>query len=99
MRVADHLVERLRSSLAAEHVVVRDDSERHVGHEGARGGGGHYTVVVVAACFAGLDLVARHRAVYGAVGEMIPGQIHALSILSYTPEEWKKRPGGRDDAA
>ena len=75
----ERLLDRLRSGLAAEHVAVTDESERHVGHEGARAGGGHYTVVVVAARFAGLDQVARHRAVYGAVGDMIPGEIQVAS--------------------
>jgi BolA protein len=85
----ERLVERLRSGLAAEHVVVEDESARHVGHEGARGGAGHYAVVVVAARFAGLDPLRRHRAVYAAVGDMLPSEVHALSIRAFTPEEWR----------
>ena len=86
------LLDRLRTGLAAEHVALEDQSARHAGHEGARGGAGHYTVLVVAACFAGLDQVARHRAVYAAVGDLIPSQVHALSIRSLTPEEWRREP-------
>jgi BolA protein len=85
------LVERLRAGLAAEHVVVQDESAGHVGHEGARGGAGHYAVVVVAARFEGLDQVARHRAVYAAVGDMLPSEVHALSIRAFTPEEWRAK--------
>jgi BolA protein len=33
--------------------------------------------------------LARHRAVYAAVGDMIPAEIHALSIRALTPEEWR----------
>ncbi len=83
------LVERLRRGLDAEHVAVDDESALHAGHAGARGGAGHYNVVVVSTRFSGLDRVARHRAVYDAVGDMIPQEIHALSIRSYTPEEWR----------
>jgi BolA protein len=85
----DRLVERLRTGLGAEHVALEDESARHAGHAGAAGGAGHYRVVVVAERFAGLDQVARHRAVYAAVGDMIPAEVHALSIRSLTPEEWR----------
>ena len=85
----ERLVERLRAGLAAEHVVVEDESALHVGHVGARGGAGHYAVVVVAAQFAGLDPLGRHRAVYAAVGDMLPSEVHALSIRAFTPEEWR----------
>jgi len=90
------LVERLRRGLGAEHVEVDDESGLHAGHAGARGGAGHYTVVVVSARFAGLDRVARHRAVYEAVGDMIPREIHALSIRGYTPKEWRQKTEGHE---
>lgn len=85
----ERLLERLRKGLGAEHVALEDESARHAGHEGARSGAGHYRIVVVATCFAGLDHVARHRAIYAAVGDMIPHEVHALSIRSFTPEEWR----------
>jgi BolA protein len=90
----EKLLDRLRTALDAEHVAIEDESARHAGHEGARGGAGHYRVLVVAARFAGLDQIVRHRAVYAAVGDMIPAEVHALSIRSLTPEEWG-REGGR----
>ena len=86
----EKLLDRLRAGLDAEHVALEDESARHAGHEEARGGGGHYAVLVVSARFAGLDPVARHRAVYAAVGDMIPNEVHALSIRSFTPEEWRR---------
>jgi BolA protein len=85
----ERLLDRLRTALDAEHVALEDESARHVGHPGAAGGAGHYGVLVVAARFAGLDRVARHRAVYAAVGDMIPHEVHALSIRSLTPDEWR----------
>jgi BolA protein len=87
------LLDRLRTALAAEHVALEDQSARHVGHEGAQSGAGHYSVIVVAACFADLDQLARHRAVYAAVGDLIPREIHALSIRRLTPEEWRRETG------
>jgi BolA protein len=86
----ERLLERLRTNLDAEHVALEDESARHASHPGAQSGAGHYRVLVVAARFAGLDALARHRAVYAAVGDMIPDEIHALSIRSLTPDEWRR---------
>jgi len=89
---AAELERRLVTTLDAEHVEVQDDSALHRGHPGARGGAGHFSVIVVAERFVGLDRVGRHRTVYEAAGDMIPGQIHALSVRAYTPAEWQSVP-------
>ncbi|WP_422509236.1 BolA family protein [Stenotrophomonas sp. GZD-301] len=84
-------VERIRAALqqafAPEHLVVEDDSHRHAGHAGARDGRGHFNVQVVSAAFAGMAPLARHRAVYAAVGTMMETDIHALSIDARSPTE------------
>ena len=84
-------VERIRSCLAAAftptELVVNDDSHKHIGHAGARDGRGHYSVRVVSAGFRGQAPLARHRAVYAALGEMMQTDIHALAIDARTPEE------------
>jgi BolA protein len=66
---------------------VVDDSARHAGHAGARDGRGHFNVDIVSEAFAGLSPIARHRAVYAALGEMMATDIHALSIRARTPGE------------
>ncbi|WP_446830332.1 BolA family protein [Candidatus Foliamicus sp.] len=78
---------RLLESLAPCEVEVSDDSHLHVGHVGARGGGGHFSVRVVAEQFRGLAPLARHRRVYAALDDMMTGAIHALAITALTPEE------------
>lgn len=85
----EELQDRITSALGADIVQVQDDSEKHRGHAGARGGAGHYTVLVVAERFAGMGRVERHRAVYDAVGDMIPTQVHALAVRALTPDEWR----------
>ena len=74
--------------LAPESLELLDESGRHVGHEGARSGGGHYQLIIVAAAFAGHGLQARHRMVYQALGPMMQQQIHALAIRAYAPGEF-----------
>lgn len=66
---------------------IIDDSHKHAGHEGARSGGGHYTLHIVSAQFAGKPTLARHRMIYSALGEMMKHDIHALNIKAYTPQE------------
>jgi BolA protein len=85
----EELKRRIATGVSAQRVDVQDDSALHRGHAGARGGAGHYTVSVVAESFAGLDRLARHRAVYAAVGDMIPGEVHALVVRAFTPDEWQ----------
>lgn len=70
----------LQTAFAPTELDVIDDSHRHAGHEGARDGRGHFRVRVVSAAFAGMAPLARHRAVYAALGELMQTDIHALSI-------------------
>lgn len=81
---------RMRERLAAlepESMDILDESGRHVGHEGARDGGGHYQLVIVSPRFAGLARQARHRMVYQALGGLMQKEIHALAIQAYAPDE------------
>jgi BolA protein len=77
----------ITAGLAPTALDVRDDSHMHAGHEGAKDGRGHFSVDVVSDAFAGLGRVARHRAVYAAVGELMATDIHALAIRARTPAE------------
>ena len=75
------------AALTPESMQILDDSGKHIGHEGAKGGGGHYQLLMVSPQFHGLALPARHRLVYDALGPMMHNAIHALSIKAYAPEE------------
>lgn len=83
-------IEQMQQHLAAldpESLEIADDSAQHAGHAGAKGGGGHYQLIIVSQQFAGKAAVARHRMVYDALRDMMHEQIHALSIKAYTPDE------------
>jgi len=79
--------ERLTAALAPQSIDVQDDSAAHAGHAGARSGGGHFTVTIVSAAFAGKSLVERHRMVYDALGGAMRDEIHALVIRAVAPDE------------
>ena len=77
--------ERLEAAFDPLELTVTDDSARHAGHAGARDGRGHFKVRIVAAAFADLPPLARHRAVYAALGELMQTDIHALQIEASAP--------------
>ena len=70
-----------------EKIEVIDKSHKHIGHEGAKDGGGHFFLTIVSSNFYEKSTIERHRMIYIALGEMIGRDIHALSIKAYTPEE------------
>lgn len=49
----------------------------------------HYQVVVVSSEFAGKRLIQQHQLVYGTLQQAMSSEaIHALTMKTYTPEEW-----------
>ncbi len=76
---------RLEAAFAPAQIDIIDDSARHAGHAGARDGRGHFKVHIVSAAFAGMPPLARHRAVYTALGELMQTDIHALQIEALPP--------------
>ena len=89
---ASALEARLRDALEATHVEVVDESHLHAGHAGARDGGGHYRAVIVSEKFDGLNRVKAQQLVYGVVDDWMGGEIHALSMKTFTPEKWDQEP-------
>ncbi|ROU00267.1 BolA family protein [Histidinibacterium lentulum] len=71
---------RLEAAFAPERLVVRNDSARHAGHAGDDGSGeSHWHVEIEAAAFKDMGRVQRHRAVHGALGDVMD-RIHALAL-------------------
>ena len=77
----------LEAALAPQQLDVIDESHKHVGHEGARDGRGHFRVRVVSDQFAGKLPLARHRLIYAALGDLMQTDIHALAIEARAPQE------------
>jgi BolA protein len=82
---ADEIRRRLEAAFSPEVLEVIDDSHKHAGHEGARDGRGHFTVRIQADAFRDKPLLAQHRAIYAALGELMTTDIHALAIQSSAP--------------
>lgn len=53
------------------------------------GDGHHFDAVVVSDAFAGKSRVQRHQLVYQTLGDRMREEIHALSMKTFTPQEWQ----------
>lgn len=67
---------RLQQAFAGDQVDVTGD-------------GYHFQVTIISGRFAGLRAVQKQQQVYAAVQDWIAsGELHALSMRTFTPEEW-----------
>jgi acid stress-induced BolA-like protein IbaG/YrbA len=57
------------------------------------GDGQHFEAIVVSAAFANKSMVQQHKLVYQALGNKMQSEIHALSLRTYTPEQWAEHGG------
>ncbi len=77
----EQIKEYISSQVNCEHIEVRGD-----GH--------HFEAVIVSPEFEGKRSVARHQLVYAALGDRMKAEIHALSMQTLTPEEYKANSNG-----
>ena len=70
----------IEAGIACDHVEVMGDGQ-------------HFQALVVSPLFEGKSRVQRHQLVYGALGERMRVEIHALSMRTLTPAEWRTESG------
>ena len=76
MVTTESIKQSIQSGLACEHVEVAGDGQ-------------HFQALVVSDEFAGRNRVQRHQLVYAALGDRMREEIHALSMRTLTPQEWR----------
>ena len=81
----ERIEQALRQAFPDAQLQIEDESHLHAGHAGAATGRGHFRLRIVSSAFAGLMPIARHRAVYAALGGLMQTEIHALSIDARLP--------------
>ena len=84
---SETIKQKLNDTLKPELIEIIDESAAHAGHAGAKNGGGHYNVTIVADIFNDKSLVQRHQLIYQALGDLMKNEIHALGINALTPSE------------
>ena len=68
-------------------IIEKGISTRHVE---VTGDGAHFDAIIVSDEFEGKNLVQRHQIVYRALGDRMKEDIHALSMKTFTPDQWNK---------
>jgi len=75
---AEQLGNYITQNLVCDHIKVLGDD------------GTHFEAIIVSPAFVGKSMVQQHQLVYAALGERMRAEIHALSMKTYTPEQWQK---------
>ena len=91
MTVQQNVESKLRAALGPRHLEVINESYKHNVPPGSES---HFKLVVVSDAFESESRVRRHQMVNGILQEEIRGDIHALSMETFTAPEWEAR-GGR----
>jgi acid stress-induced BolA-like protein IbaG/YrbA len=73
---AQQVAQLIESGLAGSHALVKSDDNVH------------FEAVVIAPAFAGKRPVQRHQLVYATLGAAVGGEIHALALQVFTPDEY-----------
>jgi acid stress-induced BolA-like protein IbaG/YrbA len=60
-------------------------------HLSVTGDGQHFEAVVVSEEFVGKSRVQRHQRVYQTLGDRMREEVHALSMKTFTPQEWQEQ--------
>ncbi|TPX55676.1 hypothetical protein PhCBS80983_g05112 [Powellomyces hirtus] len=83
---------KLREALNPSFLEIIDDSAKHAGHAAMKGlpkGETHFRVTAVSSAFEGKRPVQRHQFVYQILDAELKEGLHALSLTTNTPEEYK----------
>ncbi|MCU7938925.1 MAG: BolA/IbaG family iron-sulfur metabolism protein [gamma proteobacterium symbiont of Bathyaustriella thionipta] len=86
---------KLNETFSPSYLVVENESHMHNVPAGSEM---HFKVLIVSDSFEGQMLIKRHRAVNKALEEELAGPIHALSMHTFTQDEWAKRNGQVQDS-
>lgn len=63
------------------------------------GDGAHFTAIVISSEFNGKSRLQKQQMVYDSVRkQLLDGTLHALSIKTFTPEEWQELDNNQGDA-
>jgi BolA family transcriptional regulator, general stress-responsive regulator len=84
-----NIIDVIRDRLAVFNPIrleIEDNSAAHAGHAG-NNGGGHFMLKITSSHFAQKTPIMRHRLIYQALDDLIPQQIHAISIIAISPTD------------
>ena len=85
MKIQNAIETKLNEAFDARLLQV--DNESHM-HSVPPNSETHFKVTLVSPDFEGQMRVKRHQAIYKVLSEELAGEVHALALHLYSPEEW-----------
>ena len=78
MVTPESIKQSIAAGLACHHVEVAGDGQ-------------HWEALIVSPAFEGLTRIKQHQLVYAALGDRMREEVHALSMRTLTPEEYREQ--------
>ena len=75
---ADELKKLIEAGVPSAEVTVQGD-------------GDHFEATVISTAFEGKSRVQQHQMVYGSLGNLMGGAVHALALRTFTPQQWEQQ--------
>jgi BolA protein len=88
MTVQNTIENKIKKSIVADFLAVENESHMHNVPENSES---HFKVTIVCKDFEGMQLLERHKLLNNILKEELEGKIHALSLHTMTPNEWKEK--------
>ena len=79
---------KISDEISVDHIHVYDYTAQHENHDTFEGNY-HLSMTLVSPDFESMSLIERHQLVYKALNEYMHGEIHALTMKTLTPKEFK----------
>lgn len=89
MLVQTRITEKVKAAFSPIHFDIINESGNHNVPAGSES---HFKLVIVSEFFTGLSKVKRQQSVYRALNEELAGEVHALSMQTFSPSEWQEEP-------
>ena len=88
MQFIDEIKKLITDNLSSAQIEIIDQSQQHSGH-GDPNKGSHFSAVIISEDFEDLNLIQRHQKIYKILGKEMGTRIHAFSMKTVTPQEFK----------
>lgn len=88
MSLTEIIQNKIQQALAPSYIELVNESHKH---RADKGGESHFLLVVVSESFMGKRTLARHREIYQILAAEMHDSIHALSLHTFTAQEWQAR--------
>ncbi len=96
MMIQKNIEDKLKRAFNPTVLQVVNESHQHNVPPGSES---HFKVVIVSDTFAAMRQVKRQQQVYQTLSEELAGEVHALTMVTMTPEEWQKDPSVSESPA